>query len=366
MKRTAFLGATLVAAVFVSCLRVSRERAERDQEVGYASGAGLDVSVEEGRAVVRQLEPGLVRLWASAPTFEVSLERSSGPERWELVVENVMQDVELTAVDAQGQSVAVDLVDEPLPTRKTWRVHLPEGEVRLSLGSPDRDAQRPFRIGLLSDVQRAVTRMQDIVELINQQRDVDWVLGAGDLTSQGSAAELERFQRELRTLNVPYYATLGNHELGENPPAYHDYFGRGNASFIYQGVRFTLLDSASATIDPIVYDWLDGWLAQGRDGVHVVAMHIPPRDPSGTRGGTFASRPESAKLLTRLARGGVDLTLYGHIHSYYAFENGGIPAFISGGGGAIPERWDGYGRHFMLIDLSAADGVVDTRVVRVD
>ena len=65
-------------------------------------------------------------------------------------------------------------------------------------------------------------------------------------------------------------------------------------------------------------------------------MHIPPVDPIGVRNGSFANRNEAAKLLTRLARGGVDLTLYGHIHSYYAFENAGIPAHISGGGGAIP------------------------------
>lgn len=40
----------------------------------------------------------------------------------------------------------------------------------------------------------------------------------------------------------------------------------------------------------------------------------------------------------------VDLTVHGHVHSYYAFANAGIPAFITGGGGAIPERFDAIGR----------------------
>ena len=108
---------------------------------------------------------------------------------------------------------------------------------------------------------------------------------------------------------------------------------------------FTLLDDGSASLDPLVYDWLDDWLAGARHDVHVIAMHIPPLDPIGVRNGAFASRSEAAKLLGRLAEGHVDLTLYGDIHSYYEFDNAGIPAFISGGGGAIPERFDGIGRH---------------------
>ena len=127
-----------------------------------------------------------------------------------------------------------------------------------------------------------------------------------------------------------------------------------------------MIDSASATIDPIVYDWLDGWLDRARGSVHVVAMHVPPLDPIGVRNGAFGSRGEAAKLLSRLAGGGVDLTLYGHIHSYYSFDNAGIPAYISGGGGAIPERFDEIGRHFLTIDVDASAGVQAVETVRVD
>ena len=135
---------------------------------------------------------------------------------------------------------------------------------------------------------------------------------------------------------------------------------------MHRGVYFTLLDSASATLDPLVYTWLDAWLARARDGVSVVAMHIPPLDPIGVRNGAFASRGEAAALLGTLAEAGVDLTLYGHIHSYYSFDNAGIPAYISGGGGAIPERFDDIGRHFMVFDIDPRAGVTSARLVRVD
>ena len=130
-------------------------------------------------------------------------------------------------------------------------------------------------------------------------------------------------------------------------------------------MRFTLLDSASATLDPIVYEWLSSWLEAGQTEPHVVAMHVPHLDPVGVRNGAFANRAEAAKLLERLARGQVDMTIYGHIHSYYRFENAGIEAHISGGGGAIPESFDGIDRHFLVVAVDDR-GRLSTRIVRVD
>src|SRR5262245_52431914 len=95
-------------------------------------------------------------------------------------------------------------------------------------------------------------------------------------------------------------------------------------------------------------------------------MHIAPIDPTGVRNGSFASRPEAAKLLGKLAAADVDLTVYGHVHSYYDFENAGIQAFISGGGGAVPERFDNIGRHFMVFDIDSDQGLLAHKVVEVD
>src|SRR5690606_18163086 len=133
-------------------------------------------------------------------------------------------------------------------------------------------------------------------DLISRQPG-GFLLGAGDLTSQGSDEQLTRYQTELQKLEVPYYTSLGNHELGQSPTLWHDYFGRANLHFDYRGAAFSLIDSGSATIDPLVYSWLDGWLDEHAADVHVVAMHIPPLDPTGVRNGAFASRNEAAKLL---------------------------------------------------------------------
>jgi 3',5'-cyclic AMP phosphodiesterase CpdA len=198
------------------------------------------------------------------------------------------------------------------------------------------------------------------------QPGVRFGLISGDLTENGSVDQLQRFQREMRTLPFPCFATLGNHDLGGGDDLFQRYYGRASFSFPFRGVRFTLIDSASATVAPRVYGWLDDWMDLAEDRLHLVVMHIPPLDPTGLRNGAFASRAEAMKLVSRMARGGVDLNVYGHVHSFYAFRNAGIDAFISGGGGAIPERFDGIGRHYLLMEADPVEQRFRASVVRVN
>jgi hypothetical protein len=301
-------------------------------------------------------------LWQSAPQIEFTL-TFRAPAAFELRIDNCMPGATLRQV--QGAPLELQAETTELLTQRRYRVAADAaGEVRLSFG-PDAPVQ-VFRVALLSDVQEAIDGVGDVFQRINQEPDVEFLLGAGDLTEQGSHAELARFESELRGLSVPYYTTLGNHELGASGPPFQERFGRGSFSFVYRGARFTLLDSASATLDPLVYEWLDEWLSRGRDAFHVVAMHIPPIDPIGVRNGSFASRNEAFKFFTKLNAGAVDLTLYGHIHSYYRFENGGIEARISGGGGAIPERFDRIGRHFLTLDIDPNGQRFESTLIEVD
>jgi Icc protein len=352
-----------VLALCAGCTRPAEERARRDERVGRAEVDGVRVAVSEGLAAVRRLDDEELLLWGSAPAFDVDVTVSAPGRTLRVEVWNALDDVTITA--ASGVAVRPEAPSD-LPTRSAFRVDLPAGATRLHVAPPDELDTAPLRFAVMSDVQEAIDRVRDIYDRMNEEPGVRFLLGAGDLTEQGHEDQLARFEDELRALDVPYFTTLGNHELGESPSLYQDWYGRGSFQFSLSGVTFTLLDSASATLDPVVYGWLDGWLARARDGVHVVAMHIPPLDPVGVRNGAFTSRAEAAKFLALLARGRVDLTVYGHIHSFYAFDNAGIPAYISGGGGAIPERFDDIGRHFLVVDADAAAGIRSVRVVRVD
>ncbi|MDI1430366.1 metallophosphoesterase family protein [Polyangium sorediatum] len=366
-----FFAALLVASaapLFASCLDVAEGRARRDLDIGRASQGAVRVDVAEGLAAVRRLGPRELHLWASAPTLSFRLTTGAAEGgAWDVRIENLLPDAELVAATKAGAPLPVEIVAAPFPTERTFRLELPANEeITLSLAAPDRALLDPWRFAVFADVQEAIGDVQDIYSKMNTTPGIRFALISGDLTAQGTPEQLETFQREMKTLVFPCYATLGNHELGTRDDLYHEYFGRGNYTFDFRGVRFTMIDSASATLDPLVYTWLDGWLEGSRDRLHVVTMHIVPIDPVGSRNGSFASRAEADKLLAQLARGGVDLTFYGHIHSYYAFENAGIPAHITGGGGAIPERMDGIGRHFLTVDVLPPGRIEQVAIVRVD
>ena len=364
MIRSLLAACSLLSSIALGCARPSEQRAERDLEIGQARAPNISVQVDDGLAAVRQLSADNVVLWGSAPTFTFSLEVESATTT-RLELQNTMVDAALTSLDEQG-SVTVRELAPPVPTRHVFEIDLPAGTSAFRVAPEDADVEAPFRFALMSDVQEAIDRVSDIFRRLNVEPDVRFLLGAGDLTQRGTVEQVERYQRELLTLDVPYFTTLGNHELGADPPPFQDYFGRANFQFVFKGVAFTLLDSGSASIDPMVYDWLDGWLDSARSRVHIVSMHIPPLDPIGVRNGCFANRAEAGKLLARLAEGEVDLTVYGHIHSYYEFENAGIPAYISGGGGAIPERFDRIGRHFMVFDVDPENGVREKHRIDID
>lgn len=341
------------------CLDVADDRARHEEEVGLAVSGGARVAVSGGLAAVRAFDDAALTVWAQAPGLEVRWTVPTAGVRM-LTVRNAMPGLVLTGAPATS-------LDEARPTRRSWRVQLPAGETVLRLEVPDADDRAPWRFVVFADVQDRIDGVQDLFGRMAQEPDVRFGLVSGDLTEDGEAVQLERFQWEMETLPFPLFATLGNHELGQGStaPPFHALVGRGNLSFDWRGVRFTLLDAASATIAPRVYDRLDGWLDAGRDGLHLVLQHIPPLDPAGFRNGAFASRAEALKLLSLLQRANVDLTIYGHVHSYYAFTNAGIEAHITGGGGAIPERFDGIGRHFLSILAEPARQRLRTSVVRV-
>lgn len=340
-----------------SCLTPGEDRAELDRRVGQVRLEGLTLTVRDGLSAVRAARPSRVQLWAQSPVLQIDVQRQGALS---LEVDNCLPGAVLLLDDAAA-SLAPDAQD----TRScTWELTL-TGEHSLWIGPTDAGVDDGFAFAVLSDIQEDVPNVGDIFAVMNDDPTLRFVVSTGDLVSNGSRDELLEFDEAVRALNVPFYSTVGNHEMGAPPGPWHELFGPFSFHFDFKGVGFSLVDSGNATIDPGVYDRLDGWLAAGRDRNHMVWTHVPPLDPAGLRNGAFRSRKEGAKLLARLGQGAVDALFLGHIHSYYSFENAGVPSYISGGGGAIQERLDGIERHYLRVEASAS-GVESVQVVRVD
>lgn len=350
--------AMMVLALCAACVRPADERALLDFEVGVGAGDGVEVEVAGGQAAVREVGAAGASLWAQAPVLELRVASTEARAGWLLDVANCMPSAVLSLPDR-----TVEREPGSRPARCRFAVDLAAGEALTArLAPPDADVVEPFRVVVMGDIQTGMDDVHEVFERIDRVPGVRFVLSTGDVVEDAEPEEYQAFLAQVARLDVPFFSTIGNHELTQDPEQWHRLFGRYNVHFAFKGVSVTLLDSGNASLDPILYDRLDGWM-EGAEAVHVFGTHYPPFDPIGVRSASFRSRKEAAKLLTRLAAGGVDATFYGHIHSYYAFENAGIPAYISGGGGAIPERFDGVGRHALSVDFDPAGAEARDRVV---
>ena len=346
--------------VLAACVRPAEERALADLEVGRASAGGVTIEVEGGLAAIRALDDGEATLWAQAPTLALTI-TTDAPRTLIVTIENALPDAALT-----GAATIDPLPAGPPATQRRWRVALPAGATALALAPPDAGDLAPWRFAALADIQDALPRVHELFAAIEATPGVRFAVAMGDITQRSTHDEWVLWDAQLATLDLPLYATIGNHDIWFPHRRWTTRFGRANVHFTFRGVAFTLVDSASATIDALVYAWLDEWLAGAADRVHVFGTHYPPIDPVGLRYGSFASTREGQKLLAMLAGGAVDLTLYGHIHTFTAFENAGIAAYVSGGGGAEPMRLDGVDRHFLVVDVDpAAQRIDDVTVVEV-
>ena len=351
----------LLLSLFAACSDGPGERARLDLTLGRGAAGGVTLVVRDGLAIVDTLEPGRLDLWCNAPTQELTLEvGEDAVTDWELTVRNLPADAVLTLATADATALALPA---GLPTEKRWRLTLPPGAITVvRLAPPDADVTGPFRFAVLSDIQEGIGRIQDLTGRLNDEPDVRFVVSAGDLTDNGSPEEYARIRQALEGLNVPFYSTCGNHDVAiGDEMVWHHHVGRHSFHFSFRGAAFSFVDSPSATLDPTVNTWLDGWLDDARDRWHAFVTHIPPVDPNGVRNGAFSSRKEAAALIARFARDGVDLAFFGHVHTYVKYNLGGVECHLSGGGGGWPMRWDGVGRHYLIVDV---DPVARTHAVR--
>jgi hypothetical protein len=341
-------------AVLGACTRPGESRALAELEVGAMAQSGVTVQAAGGLAAIRALGDRNLDLWSQTPDLGLSVTiDDAAAGSFTIVARNTLGDAVLTE-----NGVMYPRAPGGAPTVATFTIALGAGTHALRIAPPDADRLEPYRFAAMADIQNALPAVDDMFRAISAVPDLRFVVGMGDITERGDIDEYDLFDRQLQTLAIPFYTTLGNHELWGPAERFFARYGRASFHFGFKGAAFTFVDSGDAGLDPLVEGWLAGWLAEAKDQVHVFLTHIPPLDPFGGRYGSFRSAEDGRRLLAQLVRGHVDLTLYGHIHTYIKFENAGIPAYISGGGGALPMRWDGIDRHFLAVTIDPAAGSI--------
>ena len=137
---------------------------------------------------------------------------------------------------------------------------------------------------------RPMEDLQRSIADINQNPNIEFVVITGDLTESGDRASIQAIKDELDNLNVPFYATSGNHETTWSESGVMDFtrvFGDNRFAFTYNGMYFIGFNSgpvirmADGHVAPQDIAWLQHNLdsvSRAGDAPIFVFTHYPLRN----------------------------------------------------------------------------------------
>ena len=202
----------------------------------------------------------------------------------------------------------------------------PKEQSDLTAKNLARMAANPLRAGdtlrfvFTGDSQRFYDHAEKLVESVNQQSGLAFMVVAGDISDFGLAREMRWVDDCLSKLDIPYLTVIGNHDqVGNGREAYQHIFGPLNYSFVYGDTKFILIDTNSREYNfngriPDI-----GWLQQQTSNLEgakrqVVLCHVPPLDSDFD--------PNLAEPYARTLAAAPKLTfaLNGHTHRFEVAE----------------------------------------------
>jgi hypothetical protein len=131
------------------------------------------------------------------------------------------------------------------------------------------------------DSQRFYNKLDDLVQVINRNSKIDFLLLDGDISDFGLLQEFIRIVQQLDKLNIPYISVIGNHDLtSRGSEVYTKMFGPKNFSFTYKDYKFLCHDDCSREYNfpgnvPDL-NWLSNEIQNSSASWFVGASHIPP------------------------------------------------------------------------------------------
>lgn len=157
----------------------------------------------------------------------------------------------------------------------------------------------------------------------------DFVLVPGDLTNQGSEAELDAVKKALDELRIPVYAVPGNHETNWSPTAGQGWIRRwGSERVDARAGQYRILGISSGPYmkmgDAFVRAddllWLRRQLQELKPGEEaIVVVHYP----------VYPGLGNYRELAAVLQEAPVAVVVGGHWHRSKLFDLGGVPNLLS-------------------------------------
>lgn len=177
-----------------------------------------------------------------------------------------------------------------------------------SLTTPSSD----FSFAFISDTHYHYSNLRTVIDHINANESIQFVLFGGDIADQGLLKEFELFYSQLENLKKPYLVVMGNHDyLSNGEDIYKKMYGDYNFSFEFNNYKFVMFDDVFWESDKTPdFNWLENELSDAFDfeSVFMIA-HIAPF------GDQFDAVSES-RFRDLMSASNVQLSLHGHSHHY--------------------------------------------------
>ena len=226
------------------------------------------------------------------------------------------------------------------PERRTGAtVEAQQGVLEPPIPLPNADGS--FKFAVLGDFGTGKAEQYSLADQMVKLHETfkyDIVITVGDnLYGRQTARDfVKKFEEPYKPLlddGVKFYASLGNHDIREQP-SYKLFNMEGKLFYTLkanEGVRFFFLDTTYPT--PEQYDWIENELKSSNDNWKIVVFHHPLYSSGGRHGSDTTLRDKLEPLFVQY---GVSVVLQGHDHFYERVKpQKGIVYFVAGSGGKL-------------------------------
>ncbi len=205
---------------------------------------------------------------------------------------------------------------------------------------------------------------------------ISFLLNLADTSEYGTKAEFDDVAGLEQALPFPVYHTVGNHDIKTDSTrqVFTDAFHQPAWQSIDQGpVHLIILDNADRHVGfpSASLDWFEQDLAAHQDKTLVVAYHRPFDLPFAKLVGddeTTLSRKSNARMVALIKKYDVKYVFTAHLHTFFRYRIGEIPAVVSGGGGDPAQDVLGgpSADYFHYLIVTVRNGQVDVKLNRVE
>ena len=226
-----------------------------------------------------------------------------------------------------------------------------------------------FTFVVMGDNKNSVSTFGNIIEAINEDNEVKFVVNTGDMVFDGSPVKYNFLLKQIRKLRKPFLTVPGNHDVEDHGVEnYLRIFGPLYYSFHVGPAYFIVLDNSNEKrIDPYQMEWLREELMKSQNyRYRFVFMHVPIFDPRVRKqpGHSMRDVKNAKEVVSILKEYNVTMVFTGHIHGYFEGRWDGVPFIISGGGGAELMGLDPDHYFYHYIKVHVSESGVEYEVVK--